>query len=207
MMLRDETATKICRKCGEEKPLSEFYRYKTRGTQMFSRCKPCSISEKQEIKMRKAERNRAREDIIYPETKWCYKCKQVKSSSEFHKSTARDDGLRADCKKCRRTIKEILWSYKRSAKKRYYEWTLSDEEATNLFLSNCFYCGAEPKNGIDRVDSRLGYTISNCVSCCSDCNYLKRRMPLGKFKEYVSRFHLHIERIYLHYVKGGDFLS
>ena len=40
----------------------------------------------------------------------------------------------------------------------------------------CHYCGIIQEkgfNGIDRLDSSEGYIISNCVSCCEMCNYMK----------------------------------
>ena len=42
-------------------------------------------------------------------------------------------------------------------------------------------------NGIDRLDSSKGYTIDNCVSCCSVCNTAKLEMDVDDFKEWVVR--------------------
>lgn len=41
-------------------------------------------------------------------------------------------------------------------------------------------------NGIDRVDSSKGYTLDNCVPCCSKCNYAKHEMSVEEFKEYIT---------------------
>ena len=41
-------------------------------------------------------------------------------------------------------------------------------------------------NGIDRLDSTEGYTTDNCVSCCTTCNWMKKKMPLEKFLQKVK---------------------
>jgi len=78
-----------------------------------------------------------------------------------------------------------------------------------LSLSNCFYCGINPiskiddrkkdnnktkisdeyiyVNGIDRMDSDLGYTVENSVSCCKYCNTAKNNMRIDDFKKWIRR--------------------
>ena len=90
-----------------------------------------------------------------------------------------------------------LAGYKNDAKKRCNDWTLSDEEAIELFKSNCAYCGAAPSpfNGIDRVSNEGGYLSENCVAACKLCNAMKSDRELfvfvtqcakiAKFMDYV----------------------
>lgn len=52
-------------------------------------------------------------------------------------------------------------------------------------------------NGIDRIDSNLGYVIGNCVPCCTMCN----RMKLAHSQE---DFFLQIKRVYDKHVKSMD---
>lgn len=97
-------------------------------------------------------------------------------------------------------------NYKRAAIHRGLSWNLSPEEFKNIVSKPCYYCGAEPiqknhlkrymrvktpvyLNGIDRINSKLGYSIENCVPCCEKCN----RMKLDYSKE---DFLSHIEKIY-----------
>lgn len=84
---------------------------------------------------------------------------------------------------------------KKNSKQRGIDFNLSFLKHSNLIIKNCFYCGAKPvpynpylkqkqsksaidrawivANGIDRLNSDLGYHIDNCVPCCSQCNYSK----------------------------------
>lgn len=74
--------------------------------------------------------------------------------------------------------------YKYSAQERKIAWNLPDQVCLDLFMESCIYCGIETNldttngdaknlNGIDRLDNDIGYTIENCVTCCSMCNYMK----------------------------------
>jgi hypothetical protein len=95
----------------------------------------------------------------------------------------------------------LVYQYRASARKRKYPWTLTQEETHRLFEANCYYCGSKPKqvykakechgpyvyNGIDRVDSSLGYTPDNCVPCCWVCNFAKRKMTKDVFLAWVRR--------------------
>lgn len=84
-----------------------------------------------------------------------------------------------------------LRTYKKSASVRGYDFNLSDQQAFDLFSSNCFYCDSSPSpvNGIDRVDNTQGYTFLNCVSCCSVCNLAKRELTKDEFLAWIKRVH------------------
>ena len=61
------------------------------------------------------------------------------------------------------------------------------EEDTYNFIVNfkCYLCGKHNSdthtNGIDRVCNDEGYTLDNCDSCCSTCNYMKKNYELNAF--------------------------
>lgn len=70
------------------------------------------------------------------------------------------------------------------------EFSLTYECAFALFKSPCWYCGDDSPNlrGIDRVDSRLGYSTDNVVPCCKICNRAKMDMSMFDFGKYCERF-------------------
>lgn len=42
-------------------------------------------------------------------------------------------------------------------------------------------------NGIDRLDSSVGYTIENCVACCYDCNVAKAEKTEEAYIEHCRK--------------------
>lgn len=91
--------------------------------------------------------------------------------------------------------------YKSSAKIRGIDWQLSYEEFLTLVLNKCAYCGEMPSqrtingrfniivNGIDRIDSNRGYTIDNCTSCCTKCNYMKNTLSVNDFFDHINKIY------------------
>jgi len=87
---------------------------------------------------------------------------------------------------------------------RKLEFSLTEEEFTKLVKGDCFYCGENNKtnmiskrgmrNGIDRVNPKIGYILSNCVSCCKDCNSIKFAQNLTEFKQMVSDIYHHYNK-------------
>lgn len=86
-------------------------------------------------------------------------------------------------------------------------WNLSPQQFLYLVKQPCHYCGTLPStrtkgeyqsevNGIDRIDSSQGYSIDNCVPCCTMCNYMK--LDYSK-----NEFLYHVEKIYKHCRKGS----
>ena len=50
----------------------------------------------------------------------------------------------------------------------------------------CHYCNSYNENeviGLDRINSSIHYTVSNCVPCCQVCNYMK--CDLSKRQSFV----------------------
>lgn len=91
-----------------------------------------------------------------------------------------------------------IYNYYRSgAKSRDLEFSLSKNEFESFIFKKCAYCGKSPDkkrcnkttslkfNGIDRLNNLLGYTKSNCVPCCTECNFFKKSMNSEEFVEKV----------------------
>lgn len=66
---------------------------------------------------------------------------------------------------------------RRSGKKREIPYELTIDQTKQLIVASCFYCGCPPQeckfHGIDRLDYTKNYTLENCVTSCSMCNYMK----------------------------------
>ena len=76
--------------------------------------------------------------------------------------------------------------YLSRANRKQIEFSLSAEEFTTLASGTCVYCLA-PATGIDRKNSKKGYTISNSQSCCSKCNWMKGQLREDDFIEHCQR--------------------
>jgi hypothetical protein len=100
----------------------------------------------------------------------------------------------------RLAIGDIYKSYIKGAKARSLEFSISPEKFYLLLKSDCYYCGGfsprthtkkkYPKyvgnlSGIDRINSNEGYTNTNVVSCCTQCNYAKRSYTNSEFLSWV----------------------
>jgi hypothetical protein len=96
--------------------------------------------------------------------------------------------------------KNLLYAnYKRSAKARHIEFSLTREEFIVKTCQNCAYCGAIPNqttrrlsqsthyngnyvyNGLDRQNNTQGYTLENTVPCCKICNRAKSTLSVKDF--------------------------
>ena len=96
-------------------------------------------------------------------------------------------------------------NYSSNARHRGYEFNLSKEEFFELVSKECYYCNSKPSNktpskyntgdfiynGIDRVDNKIGYEYSNCVSCCKICNIAKQSLTQEDFLHWIENVYNH----------------
>lgn len=88
-------------------------------------------------------------------------------------------------------------SYRQGAAERGIGFCLSKQQFAEMIDMPCRYCGnllsneyklgdkSLAYNGIDRIDSRLGYTAENCAPCCVTCNRMKMAMDVDEFLAHV----------------------
>lgn len=100
-------------------------------------------------------------------------------------------------------INKFYNNYKQTSLRKKLNFDLSLDEFLLFINDNCHYCGAEPIlrkfmgsnkkykslkcNGIDRIDNNKGYSLKNCIPCCSFCNAAKSDFSLEEFKEWIIR--------------------
>lgn len=134
-------------------------------------------------------------------------CGVVKVLTGGHLRNSKTKGCRS-CSMISRRKKEgdcsfngLYLRYKHGAIARSLEFKLSKRQFKKLTKQNCIYCGVEPLNihkgktafgayvynGIDRIDSNLGYEIKNCIPACFICNRAKGDMSQSQFLEWVDR--------------------
>ena len=98
-------------------------------------------------------------------------------------------------------ITAVILGYKRHASARGLSWNLDREYVRGVIAMQCHYCGADPSNtkitkntvspfkynGIDRVNSSVGYEEYNVVPCCFICNRAKADMTVDEFYLWIAR--------------------
>jgi hypothetical protein len=99
-------------------------------------------------------------------------------------------GRRFDTKDTRRVS---FSEYKNRAEKKEREFTLTEEMFEQEVMKDCYLCGKSNSdthcNGLDRFDNEQGYTDENVVSCCGNCNYLKRNYLYEDVLEKCERIY------------------
>jgi hypothetical protein len=145
-----------------------------------------------------------------PPDKVCTKCGTADAGFTKHKRMK--DGLQAWCRACKNDPELVRAAYetrnpsklkKAQAKHRGLQYNL-DHAAVNILLKGpCFYCAYDPRdgtitssrgravcrNGLDRIDSALGYEPNNVVVCCMWCNASKNNHTVAQFRDHVTRIH------------------
>lgn len=104
----------------------------------------------------------------------------------------------------------VVLAYKTNATKKKIHFELTDQEIVSFFDLPCNYCGVLKYNtvhtrkrkgrrvikdrqytfaynGIDRIDPKLGYTMSNCVPCCKVCNISKNNLSKQEFLNWLKK--------------------
>jgi hypothetical protein len=105
-------------------------------------------------------------------------------------------------------LKVLVKELQNKGKIRGIPWTLTIEDVREITSKSCHYCGCQPSmtigsekhadgrfvmnepyvyNGIDRVDSSVGYHVANCVPCCHTCNFMKGTMSVEFFYKHLNQ--------------------
>jgi hypothetical protein len=145
-------------------------------------------------------------------TTWDLLCKYCKNT--FISPTTKFKSAKS-CYECRgfilrKSSEEITWKNhygmvkaRKTAKEKGFNLTI--EQFIEISKQNCFYCNDLPTltkghrpwsthiltNGLDRVDSSVGYLYNNVVACCKFCNFAKLDKTEEEFYSWVKRLAKH----------------
>lgn len=96
-------------------------------------------------------------------------------------------------------VSRIIGRYRSKAKQRSIEWKISRDVFEEMIEMPCYYCGEEHSlsmtildytykyNGLDRINSNLGYEEKNVVPCCKSCNMAKSDMKQRDFYKWALK--------------------
>lgn len=104
-------------------------------------------------------------------------------------------------KKLQIPTSSLIRSIKRRATERGISWDISEDAVKKALASDCTYCGSAPRfyardgvtrNGIDRLDNDLGYTVDNSIPCCTVCNQMKGTFSFTEFSRKISDIYINL---------------
>lgn len=119
----------------------------------------------------------------------CSDCGETLPSSEFQGRRGKK------CSVCRRWKRVLCY-----VEKTGLPFDLTRKQWFEIVSKRCHYCWQKNKSsciGIDRLnnDESIGYTLTNSVSCCPDCNRIRadRLTPsemkiLGNFIQFAKAY-------------------
>lgn len=157
--------TKICKRCGRELPLSEFYKDKNCKDGLNYWCKECSKQYKkqyyQEHKEEIAEYYQDNKEFFFKRRKQYDKTPMGRAINLVKRY--RQSDKQHNRGKCTLTAK----------------WMVD-----NIFSDQkCIFCGESDwvKLGCDRIDNSLPHTPDNVNPCCEKCNTKRGRKEFEEF--------------------------
>lgn len=107
--------------------------------------------------------------ILFSNNDMCFHCEKIMK-------------INVDNSKIKDLFDKQYKNYIRGAMIRNIKFNLTKVDCIKYFSKRCFYCNIKKEvNGIDRLNSSLDYTKSNCVSCCSKCNFMKGTILSNNF--------------------------
>ncbi len=154
------------------------------GGQIVKRCLKCREKDRKQKKKPEviAKRNeRQRQKKYYVQYR---KKKKEENEEEYLQHNAsimkawRDKNSQHLKRYRTKNVNSRLTGMRQQAQKKGLEWSIqmTRDICESLMRSPCVYCGFlsnETLNGIDRLDSKVGYSVDNCVGCCKVCNFMK----------------------------------
>ena len=122
--------------------------------------------------------------------------KKVKNIIDYHKYNKNIETI-SKSYNSKITLAQHFKNYINRAKKSNIEFTINFEEFKKIILDSCYLCGKKSENnihlnGIDRVNNKEGYILTNCKSCCRDCNFMKNDYNLYVFIEKLESIYNNI---------------
>ena len=168
---------KVCTKCKKNKESDLFFKSSRNKSGLASWCKKCTEVNKQKWKLNNRQ-------------------KFLASTKAYNKRARKDpvmlEKIRASGRRTMKKPNGRYTSIRRKALERGYSFNLTKDEFMTFWNQDCYYCGDTINGiGIDRVDNKKGYLLSNCVPCCGDCNKMKmtKTIPelIQKCKKIIER--------------------
>ncbi len=172
--------SKICTKCGEEKPFANFNKDKAKKDGHNSHCNLC----RSKYMKRRHSQLLSRPLAPHTKEKYCPKCEQVRPAEAFTNNPATASGLNGYCRRC---YTRMRYSNKLNHMRGYLETTYGKipcNDCGGVFPWECIdfdhNTGAEKRFNVCSYKANCIQTperiaiieeeIKNCTIVCSNCH-------------------------------------
>ena len=133
-------------------------------------------AHREEINSKKAKRYQAIKDTSE------YKALSAEQHRKFYAKN-RTACIESATRRARKPLTRYT-EIKSKAKTRNLEFSLTYQEFLMFDGKPCYYCDSPKVSiGLDRTDNTKGYTLSNVVACCKQCNIMKQFFSKQAFIE------------------------
>jgi len=154
---------KICFKCGEGKPLSEYYKHPKMGDGYLGKCKSCTKSDAHKRHLEKSK------DIVWVESELeRHRIKAQKARNENKASPASKDANRN-------------WRLRNNEKYKAHAKVQCAIKRGDLKKENCMVCGDEKTEAHHEDYSRPLYVMWLCKK-----HHMQRHIELRKMERYLQ---------------------
>jgi hypothetical protein len=119
--------TKICGKCKEDLPVTDFNGNKAAKDKLQTYCKKCDAERKKNYYHIKKKLKEIPTTVISGDTKLCITCKKVKLKTEFYKDNHTGDKLFVKCKECwnsEQKIKKVILLKKEALEYFFFKYNI-----------------------------------------------------------------------------------
>lgn len=189
---------KKCSKCGEHKPLGEYYKRSDTKSGYHAQCKKCVIAKVSETYFANPEPAKQRskvwrkdnpEKVILNNRQWRHANREYNSlrNFEWRKNNAqkhKDNSKKwAKNNPDKRRANNYL---RRSNLKANGQYAINKKEIQKLYAQMCIYCGINKATTLDHVIpiKRGGtHSIGNLVPACQSCNSSKNTKTITEWKK------------------------
>lgn len=220
-IIMEKVETKICKICGTEKELSEFYsqiRTMKDGSTRVSYHPKCKECDKKAQRQRILENHEEYLAYLKKYNKEYFSTPEGREVHRKHSQTFRDRG---QFRKWQQENKDKIIGYnlKRKMNKKHEISKKEWDSCKEYFNNSCAYCGMSEKAAKEKYNQQLhkehvehtgANDISNCVPACKSCNGSKNTMELNEWYnennpnftyERLEKIHKWLNKDYKEYIK------